>query len=79
MSEKKHYVDNEKFFNAMVDWKTEYKESVDAGDPKPPVTEYIGDCWFHKYDSTSDFLLNQALEYSQVPAGLFKDIRKIIT
>ena len=39
-------------------------------------TMECGECWFHKYDSTSDFLLNQALEYTQVPAGLFKEIRK---
>tara|TARA_Y100000401_G_scaffold54200_1_gene42588 strand:+ start:231 stop:716 length:486 start_codon:yes stop_codon:yes gene_type:complete len=39
-------------------------------------TMECGECWFYKYDSTSDFLLNQALEYSQVPAGLFKEIRK---
>tara|TARA_Y100001937_G_scaffold103462_1_gene142681 strand:- start:666 stop:1214 length:549 start_codon:yes stop_codon:yes gene_type:complete len=45
MSEKKHYVDNEKFFNAMVEWKNEYKEAIDAGDPKPAVSEYIGDCF----------------------------------
>jgi len=40
-----HYVDNKKFFAEMVAWKKLVKEAEDLDDPKPQVTEYIGECF----------------------------------
>ena len=42
--QKPHYVDNKKFLQAMVEWRetwpNELKETI-----KPPVTNYIGECF----------------------------------
>jgi len=40
-----HYVDNKEFYQHMIEWKKTIKESEDAGDKKPPVTDYIGECF----------------------------------
>ena len=40
-----HYVDNKKFFAEIVAWKELVKEAEDLDDPKPQVTEYIGECF----------------------------------
>ena len=47
MSKKKtvHYVDNKKFLQAMKDWKESCIEAEEAGEEKPPVTNYIGECF----------------------------------
>ena len=40
-----HYIDNKEFFAEMVKWKELVAGAEDSGDPKPPVTEYIGQCF----------------------------------
>ena len=47
MSKKKtvHYVDNKQFLQAMKDWKESCKDAEEAGEEKPPVTNYIGECF----------------------------------
>ena len=40
-----HYIDNKQFFEEMKKWKVVVKESEESGEPKPPVTDYIGDCF----------------------------------
>ena len=40
-----HYIDNKEFFAEMVKWKTLVVDAEESGDPKPPVTEYIGQCF----------------------------------
>lgn len=40
-----HYVDNEEFYAALCKWKEEYNEAVLSGDDKPPLTNYIGECF----------------------------------
>ena len=40
-----HYVDNKKFLEAMKEWKEQCKEAEEAGEGKPPVSNYIGDCF----------------------------------
>jgi hypothetical protein len=40
-----HYIDNKEFFLAMSEWKLLVIEAGDLGDPRPPVTEYIGECF----------------------------------
>lgn len=40
-----HYVKNDEFFAAIVEWKKLIREAEECGEPKPPVTEYIGSCF----------------------------------
>tara|TARA_Y100001934_G_scaffold250127_1_gene312170 strand:- start:55 stop:591 length:537 start_codon:yes stop_codon:yes gene_type:complete len=40
-----HYVDNKKFLQAMVEWKEKCKDADEEGDPTPPLTNYIGECF----------------------------------
>ena len=46
MSDKdSHYVDNQKFLEAMSEWKEQIKVAEETGESKPPVSEYIGECF----------------------------------
>lgn len=45
MAEDNHYVDNDKFLKAMTEWKREVIEAENSGEDKPPVTNYIGECF----------------------------------
>ena len=48
MSKKKnthHYIDNKEFFKAMVEWKILVIEAENSGDDRPPITNYIGECF----------------------------------
>ena len=40
-----HYVDNAKFFDEMCKWKKLVIEAEEVGEPRPPITEYIGSCF----------------------------------
>jgi hypothetical protein len=40
-----HYVDNKQFLVEMIKWKKEIREAEDSGDERPPVSEYIGQCF----------------------------------
>ena len=40
-----HYVDNAQFLIAMKDWKNNCISAEETGDPQPPVTNYIGECF----------------------------------
>ena len=40
-----HYIDNKEFHEAMIEWKELCKEAEEAGEEKPPVTNYIGECF----------------------------------
>ena len=40
-----HYVDNKLFFEEMKKWKKMIADAEDVGEPKPPVTDYIGNCF----------------------------------
>tara|TARA_Y100000361_G_scaffold51926_1_gene45437 strand:- start:949 stop:1494 length:546 start_codon:yes stop_codon:yes gene_type:complete len=42
---KEHYVNNKEFLAAMVEYKKLCIEAEDAGEEKPPVTNYIGECF----------------------------------
>lgn len=42
--QKTHYIDNKKFYAEMVIWKKKVKEAENSDDPRPPITEYIGEC-----------------------------------
>ena len=40
-----HYVDNKKFLSAMIEFKEKCKVAEDDGDDRPPVSNYIGECF----------------------------------
>lgn len=40
-----HYVDNEKFLEALTEYKLKYNEAKALGKEKPIVSNYIGDCF----------------------------------
>jgi len=40
-----HYVDNKKFFEAMVEYKDRCEKAKKRGRKNPPVTNYIGECF----------------------------------
>ena len=40
-----HYVDNKQFYVAMSEWIKNVKDAENTGEPKPPVTDYIGECF----------------------------------
>ena len=42
---KPHYVNNKEFLAAMVEWKGEVAAAEAAGEPKPRVPNYIGECF----------------------------------
>tara|TARA_B100001094_G_scaffold315042_1_gene354578 strand:+ start:27257 stop:27739 length:483 start_codon:yes stop_codon:yes gene_type:complete len=50
--------------------------SGDANENLEDLTLNCNECWFYEFSSASDFAFEQALEYSQVPAEMFKKIRK---
>jgi hypothetical protein len=39
-----HYVNNADFLQAIKDYKQQVKEAEESGDPKPQVSNYIGEC-----------------------------------
>lgn len=42
---KPHYVNNKEFLQAMIDWKKEVKDAEENDEPRPQVTNYIGECF----------------------------------
>lgn len=40
-----HYIDNERFFREMQEWKKTVHEAEQTGEKEPPVTSYIGECF----------------------------------
>ena len=40
-----NYVDNKEFFKCMVEWKTLIIEADEQDEPRPPVSNYIGECF----------------------------------
>ena len=40
-----HYVNNKEFYQHMIGWKKDIKESESVGEKNPPVTDYIGECF----------------------------------
>jgi hypothetical protein len=45
MSKQKHYINNEDFLRALVDYKTKCIEAEKNNLPKPNIPNYIGECW----------------------------------
>lgn len=40
-----HYIDNSKFLEALIVYKSKVESASAAGKPKPRITEYLGDCF----------------------------------
>ena len=40
-----HYVNNVEFLEAMKEWKQKCKDAEELGEPQPPVSNYIGECF----------------------------------
>ena len=47
-----HYVDNKVFLQAMVEWKDKCADVEKDGKEQPPVTNYIGECFFENYNAS---------------------------
>lgn len=45
MSKQKHYINNEDFLKALVDYKTNCIEAAKENKPKPKIPNYIGECF----------------------------------
>lgn len=45
MSKQKHYINNEDFLKALVDYKTNCVEAEKLNKPKPIIPNYIGECF----------------------------------
>jgi len=45
MGKKNHYIDNKEFFKHMCEWKEALIEAENAGEPKAPISNYIGKCF----------------------------------
>ena len=45
MSKQKHYINNEDFLKALVDYKTNCVEAEKQNKPKPKIPNYIGECF----------------------------------
>jgi len=45
MSKQKHYINNQDFLAALVDYKTRCAEAEAANKVRPNIPNYIGECW----------------------------------
>lgn len=40
-----HYVNNKEFLDALLEYKGKVKDAEERGDPRPQITNYIGECF----------------------------------
>lgn len=40
-----HYIDNKEFFSKISEWKDQCEDAKSRGAQKPPVTNYLGECF----------------------------------
>ena len=45
MSKQRHYINNEDFLKALVDYKQKVIDAKENGKPEPKIPNYIGECW----------------------------------
>lgn len=45
MNKTKHYINNEDFLKALIDYKVRCEEAKKNGQPEPILPNYIGECW----------------------------------
>jgi hypothetical protein len=46
-TEKDHYIDNKLFYSEMVEWKKLCVEAENSDEERPPITNYIGECFMN--------------------------------
>jgi len=51
-----HYVNNKEFLAALIQYKKEIKEAQERGDPKPRITNYLGECFLKIATHLSDLM-----------------------
>ena len=78
-----HYVNNKEFYIALCEWKDQLAEAEECGDPKPPISDYIGECFlkmatgiarrpnFNNYEFKED-MIGDAIENCILYAHNFK-------
>ena len=44
-AKKQHYVNNKQLLEAITEWKEKVKDAESLGEDRPPVTDYIGECF----------------------------------
>jgi len=44
---KDHYIDNKAFYKEMVEWKQLCKDAEESDESRPPITNYIGECFMN--------------------------------
>jgi hypothetical protein len=44
---KDHYIDNKAFYTQMVEWKQLCKDAEESDESRPPITNYIGECFMN--------------------------------
>ena len=67
-----HYIDNKEFHAAMIAWKELCKEAEEAGEEKPQVTNYIGECFLKIANGLSyrPNFINYTYRSEMVPDGI---------
>lgn len=48
-----HYVDNQEFHAALCVWKDKVVEADECGEPRPPIPNYIGECFLKMSEGLS--------------------------
>ena len=48
-----HYVDNKEFHAALCVWKDKVVEADECGEPRPPIPDYIGECFLKMSEGLS--------------------------
>ena len=44
MAKKRHYVDNKRLYATLVEYRDKRLAAEEAGDPRPPIPNYVGEC-----------------------------------
>jgi len=47
MAKTKHYVNNADFLEALINYRTEIELAEKNGEEKPPLPDYIGECFLN--------------------------------
>jgi hypothetical protein len=54
-----HYINNKEFLEEIIKWKKAIREAEESDDPKPPISDYIGNCFLkiaERLSSKSNFV-----------------------
>ncbi len=73
----KHYVDNEKFHAAILEYREKVKQAIKDGKPEPPLTNYIGESIYKIADrlSYSPRFINYSYRDECVAEAIYNSIK----